>query len=86
MSSGPRLGATVLIWTCLLVMSGTASMGRRVSCQAPKAVTSTGRLDALVHNATSNASSRPHQLTDVDRSLWPAAELSVRAQLEYLRD
>lgn len=23
---------------------------------------------------------------DVDRSLWPAAELSVRAQLEYLRD
>lgn len=23
--------------------------------------------------------------TDVDRSLWPAAELSVRAQLEYLR-
>jgi hypothetical protein len=23
---------------------------------------------------------------DVDRSLWPAAELSVRAQLEYLED
>jgi hypothetical protein len=23
---------------------------------------------------------------DVDRALWPAAELSVRAQLAYLRD
>lgn len=23
---------------------------------------------------------------DVDRALWPAAELSVRAQLQYLRD
>ena len=23
---------------------------------------------------------------DVDRSLWPAAELSVRAQLEYLKE
>jgi hypothetical protein len=23
---------------------------------------------------------------DVDRSLWPAAELSVRAQLDYLRE
>ncbi|MET8474322.1 MBL fold metallo-hydrolase [Streptomyces sp. NPDC006422] len=27
-----------------------------------------------------------HVYADVDRSLWPAAELSVRAQLEYLRD
>jgi hypothetical protein len=27
MSSGPRLGSTVLICTCLLVMSGTASIG-----------------------------------------------------------
>ena len=34
------------------------------------AVTSTGRLDALVHNATSNASSQPHRLTEVDRSMW----------------
>jgi hypothetical protein len=25
-----------------------------------------------------------HVYADVDRSLWPAAELSVRAQLEYL--
>jgi hypothetical protein len=23
---------------------------------------------------------------DVDRSLWPAAELSVRAQMDYLRE
>ncbi|WP_030863239.1 MBL fold metallo-hydrolase [Streptomyces sp. NRRL S-37] len=27
-----------------------------------------------------------HVYADVDRSLWPAAELSVRAQLEYLRE
>ncbi|MFJ1731048.1 MBL fold metallo-hydrolase [Streptomyces sp. NPDC088254] len=27
-----------------------------------------------------------HVYADVDRSLWPAAELSVRAQLEYLTD
>ncbi|MGV0790694.1 SDR family NAD(P)-dependent oxidoreductase [Mycolicibacterium sp. XJ1819] len=34
------------------------------------AVTSTGRLDAVVHNATSTMSSQPHQLVDVDRALW----------------
>ncbi|MEU6056944.1 MBL fold metallo-hydrolase [Streptomyces sp. NPDC047097] len=27
-----------------------------------------------------------HVYADVDRNLWPAAELSVRAQLEYLRE
>ncbi|MFJ2816151.1 MBL fold metallo-hydrolase [Streptomyces sp. NPDC087294] len=27
-----------------------------------------------------------HVYADIDRSLWPAAELSVRAQLEYLRE
>ncbi|MFI9113679.1 MBL fold metallo-hydrolase [Streptomyces venezuelae] len=27
-----------------------------------------------------------HVYADVDRSLWPAAELSIRAQLEYLRE
>ncbi|MEU9577927.1 MBL fold metallo-hydrolase [Streptomyces chilikensis] len=27
-----------------------------------------------------------HVYADVDRSLWPAAELSVRAQLQYLRE
>jgi glyoxylase-like metal-dependent hydrolase (beta-lactamase superfamily II) len=27
-----------------------------------------------------------HVYADVDRALWPAAELSVRAQLDYLRD
>jgi hypothetical protein len=26
-----------------------------------------------------------HVYTDVDQSLWPAAELSVKAQLDYLR-
>lgn len=34
------------------------------------ALTATGRLDAVVHNATSNSSSQPHQLADVDRALW----------------
>lgn len=34
------------------------------------ALTATGRLDAVVHNATSNSSSQPHQLADVDRVLW----------------
>jgi NAD(P)-dependent dehydrogenase (short-subunit alcohol dehydrogenase family) len=30
----------------------------------------TGRLDAVVHNATSNASSQPHELAVVDETLW----------------
>jgi 3-oxoacyl-[acyl-carrier protein] reductase len=34
------------------------------------AVDTTGRLDAVVHNATSNASSQPHQLAAVDEALW----------------
>lgn len=34
------------------------------------ALSETGRLDALVHNATSNRSSQPHRLAEVDRSLW----------------
>ena len=34
------------------------------------AVATTGRLDAVVHNATSNASSQPHRLEDVDDALW----------------
>lgn len=43
---------------------------RQVTDAVGTAVTSTGRLDAVVHNATSNASSQPHQLTEVDRALW----------------
>lgn len=34
------------------------------------AIATTGRLDAVIHNATSSASSRPHDLADVDQSLW----------------
>ena len=34
------------------------------------AVSITGRLDAVVHNATSGASSQPHELAAVDESLW----------------
>lgn len=34
------------------------------------ALAETGRLDAVVHNATSNKSSQPHRLAEVDRALW----------------
>ncbi|MEW1721683.1 MBL fold metallo-hydrolase [Streptomyces sp. NPDC093109] len=49
-----------------------------------------GRL-AQIETAVENGHRTPpdvvaHVYADVDRSLWPAAELSVRAQLEYLRD
>ncbi|MGW6568311.1 MBL fold metallo-hydrolase [Streptomyces sp. NPDC054975] len=49
-----------------------------------------GRL-AQVETAVENGHLTPsevvaHVYADVDRSLWPAAELSVRAQLEYLRE
>lgn len=35
-----------------------------------EALTSCGRLDAVVHNATSTRSSQPHRLVDVDRQLF----------------
>jgi glyoxylase-like metal-dependent hydrolase (beta-lactamase superfamily II) len=41
--------------------------------------------DAVLAGATSAAEVVERVYADVDRSLWPAAELSVRAQLEYLR-
>ncbi|MEU3602065.1 MBL fold metallo-hydrolase [Streptomyces sp. NPDC006798] len=46
---------------------------------------------AQVETAVENGHRRAPEVVaavyaDVDRSLWPAAELSVRAQLEYLRD
>ncbi len=34
------------------------------------ALAATGRLDAVVHNATSNRSSQPHRLEEVSRTLW----------------
>jgi NAD(P)-dependent dehydrogenase (short-subunit alcohol dehydrogenase family) len=34
------------------------------------AIATTGRLDAVVHNATSNLSSQPHRLAEVDEALW----------------
>jgi NAD(P)-dependent dehydrogenase (short-subunit alcohol dehydrogenase family) len=34
------------------------------------AMKGSGRLDAIVHNATSSASSQPHQLTEVTDELW----------------
>ncbi|MGV9941235.1 MBL fold metallo-hydrolase [Streptomyces sp. NPDC003401] len=46
---------------------------------------------AQVETAVENGLRSPaevvgHVYAEVDRSLWPAAELSVRAQLEYLRE
>ncbi|MFI1360816.1 MBL fold metallo-hydrolase [Streptomyces sp. NPDC020898] len=46
---------------------------------------------AQVETAVENGCTSPEDVVarvyaDVDRSLWPAAELSVRAQLEYLRE
>ncbi|MFG2651628.1 MBL fold metallo-hydrolase [Streptomyces sp. NPDC048436] len=46
---------------------------------------------AQVETAVENGHAAPsdvvaHVYADVDRSLWPAAELSVRAQLDYLRE
>ncbi|MFD1663251.1 MBL fold metallo-hydrolase [Streptomyces caeni] len=46
---------------------------------------------AQVETAVENGHRAPsevvaHVYADVDRSLWPAAELSVRAQLDYLRE
>lgn len=45
---------------------------------------------AQVREALAEGASTPHEVVErvyaaVDRALWPAAELSVRAQLEYLR-
>ncbi|MFK4597161.1 MBL fold metallo-hydrolase [Streptomyces pristinaespiralis] len=45
------------------------------------------QVETAVENGLTTASEVVAQVyADVDRSLWPAAELSVRAQLEYLRD
>ena len=40
---------------------------------------------ALDDGATDARSVVERVYTDVDESLWPAAELSVRAQLDYLQ-
>ncbi|MFD5545093.1 MBL fold metallo-hydrolase, partial [Streptomyces sp. NPDC127079] len=44
-----------------------------------------------VETAVENGHRQPaavvaHVYADVDRSLWPAAELSVRAQMDYLSE
>ncbi|MGW3680045.1 MBL fold metallo-hydrolase [Streptomyces prasinus] len=45
------------------------------------------QVETAVENGHHSASEVVAQVyADVDRSLWPAAELSVRAQLEYLRE
>lgn len=41
---------------------------------------------AVEDGFSSSADVVAHVYADVDRSLWPAAELSVRAQMEYLQD
>ena len=42
--------------------------------------------EAVVAGRTSAQGVVAHVYADVDRGLWPAAELSVRAQLEYLQE
>ena len=42
--------------------------------------------EALRHGDTTPAQVVARVYADVDRSVWPAAEQSVRAQLDYLRD
>ncbi|WP_405778375.1 MBL fold metallo-hydrolase [Streptomyces sp. NBC_00859] len=45
------------------------------------------QVETAAENGLTTASAVVAQVyADVDRSLWPAAELSVRAQLEYLRE
>ncbi|MFI7387504.1 MBL fold metallo-hydrolase [Streptomyces sp. NPDC049813] len=45
------------------------------------------QVETAVENGHASASAVvSHVYADVDRSLWPAAELSVLAQLEYLRE
>ncbi|MFD6435534.1 MBL fold metallo-hydrolase [Streptomyces venezuelae] len=45
------------------------------------------QVETAVENGRAEASDVvAHVYADVDRSLWPAAELSVRAQLDYLRE
>lgn len=41
-----------------------------VAAAVASAMSGSGRLDAIVHNATSSASSQPHQLADVTDELW----------------
>jgi 3-oxoacyl-[acyl-carrier protein] reductase len=41
-----------------------------VTAAVSAALAETGRLDAVVHNATSAASSQPHELAHVDEALW----------------
>ncbi len=43
-----------------------------------------GALDVLGSDASALAVVR-HVYADVDKRLWPAARMSVKAQLEYLR-
>ncbi len=66
---------------------GHAALWARCDVTAPDevvdavavAVAATGRLDAVVHNATSNRSSQPHRLEEVDRALWEEhVSVSVR--------
>lgn len=52
-------------WVCCDV-----TVAGSVADAVEAAVTKTGRLDALVHNATSNASSQPHRIEDVDEARW----------------
>ncbi|MCV7260016.1 SDR family NAD(P)-dependent oxidoreductase [Mycobacterium shimoidei] len=46
------------------------ALSNSVADAVAEAIQTTGRLDAVVHNATSNSSSQPHQLAQIDDQLW----------------
>jgi NAD(P)-dependent dehydrogenase (short-subunit alcohol dehydrogenase family) len=57
-----------------------------VAAAVVMATTRTGGLDVMVHNATSNRSSEPHRLEDVDRALWEDhASVSLRGAYHCAR-
>jgi 3-oxoacyl-[acyl-carrier protein] reductase len=57
-----------------------------VDAAVTTAIARTGGLDAMVHNATSNRSSEPHRLEDVDLALWDDhAAVSLRGAYHCAR-
>ena len=73
-AAGPRAGA------------GGRPGRRRVLPRPPRPPPRPGRDRRRGRATARRAEVVAHVYADVDRSLWPAAELSVRAQLEYLRE
>ena len=64
-STGLRVGTTVLICTCLLVMSGVTSIGSRFNCQAPKIATTSVR-----NNMTQRERTEPVSMESIIIRPW----------------